>query len=126
LKATKSPCLRGDLSGFFGPASESPPEQPRLELGDGLLERAVLLEARSALRLQDREGARVAVAQGLIEERRLAIAGRVAEREGEAQRDDENYAYVAAWEYKGEGAAPALNKEPLTFDYVKPAQRSYK
>ncbi len=46
--------------------------------------------------------------------------------EGEAQRDDENYAYVAAWEYKGAGAAPALNKEPLTFDYVKPAQRSYK
>lgn len=46
--------------------------------------------------------------------------------EGEAQRDDENYAYVAAWEYKGEGVAPALNKEPLTFEYVKPAQRSYK
>ena len=46
--------------------------------------------------------------------------------EGEAQRDDENYAYVAAWEYKGEGAAPVLNKEPLTFEYVKPAQRSYK
>jgi succinate dehydrogenase / fumarate reductase flavoprotein subunit len=46
--------------------------------------------------------------------------------EGEAQRDDENYSYVAAWEYKGEGAAPALNKEPLNFEYVKPAQRSYK
>jgi succinate dehydrogenase / fumarate reductase flavoprotein subunit len=46
--------------------------------------------------------------------------------EGEAQRDDENYAYVAAWEYKGEGVAPVLNKEPLTFEYVKPAQRSYK
>ena len=46
--------------------------------------------------------------------------------EGEAQRDDENFAYVAAWEYKGEGAAPALNKEPLGFEYVKPAQRSYK
>ncbi len=46
--------------------------------------------------------------------------------EGEAQRDDENYAYVAAWEYKGEGVAPALNKEPLSFEYVKPSQRSYK
>lgn len=46
--------------------------------------------------------------------------------EGEAQRDDENFSYVAAWEYKGEGAAPALNKEPLNFEYVKPAQRSYK
>ncbi len=46
--------------------------------------------------------------------------------EGEALRDDENYAYVAAWEYKGEGVAPALNKEPLSFEYVKPSQRSYK
>ncbi len=46
--------------------------------------------------------------------------------EGEAQRDDENYAYVAAWEYKGDGVAPALNKEQLGFEYVKPAQRSYK
>ncbi len=46
--------------------------------------------------------------------------------EGEAQRDDENFAYVAAWEYKGDKAAPALNKEPLSFEYVKPAQRSYK
>jgi succinate dehydrogenase / fumarate reductase flavoprotein subunit len=46
--------------------------------------------------------------------------------EGEAQRDDENYAYAAAWEYAGEGKAPILNKEPLTFEYVKPSQRSYK
>ena len=46
--------------------------------------------------------------------------------EGEAQRDDDNYAYVAAWEYRGQGTAPALNKEPLSFEYVKPAQRSYK
>jgi succinate dehydrogenase / fumarate reductase flavoprotein subunit len=33
---------------------------------------------------------------------------------------------VAAWEYKGEGQKPARNVEPLTFDYVHPAQRSYK
>jgi succinate dehydrogenase / fumarate reductase, flavoprotein subunit len=46
--------------------------------------------------------------------------------EGEALRDDANYSYVAAWGYQGEGRAPALNKEPLTFDYVKPSQRSYK
>ncbi len=46
--------------------------------------------------------------------------------EGEAQRDDEHFSYVAAWEHKGDGAAPVLNKEPLTFEYVKPAQRSYK
>ncbi len=46
--------------------------------------------------------------------------------EGEAQRDDEKFSYVAAWEWKGEGNAPALHQEPLTFDYVKPSQRSYK
>jgi succinate dehydrogenase / fumarate reductase flavoprotein subunit len=46
--------------------------------------------------------------------------------EGEAQRDDANYSYVAAWEYQGEGRAPALSKEPLTFNYVHPSQRSYK
>ncbi len=46
--------------------------------------------------------------------------------EGEAQRNDDEYSYVAAWEYRGEGNAPALHKEPLTFEYVHPAQRSYK
>jgi len=46
--------------------------------------------------------------------------------EGEALRDDANYSYVAAWEYKGPGQSPALNKEPLAFDYVHPSQRSYK
>jgi len=45
--------------------------------------------------------------------------------DGEAKRDDENYSYVAAWEYKGESDW-ALNKEPLTFEIVKPTQRSYK
>ncbi len=46
--------------------------------------------------------------------------------EGEAARDDERFSYVAAWEYRGAGNAPALHKEPLTFEYVMPAQRSYK
>jgi succinate dehydrogenase / fumarate reductase flavoprotein subunit len=46
--------------------------------------------------------------------------------EGEALRDDANYSYVAAWGYQGEGRAPSLNKETLTFNYVKPSQRSYK
>ncbi len=44
----------------------------------------------------------------------------------EAKRDDENYTYVAAWEYTGKGKPPVLHKELLTFDYVKPTQRSYK
>ncbi|MGE5646787.1 MAG: fumarate reductase/succinate dehydrogenase flavoprotein subunit [Acidobacteriota bacterium] len=47
-------------------------------------------------------------------------------RDGEALRNDAEYSYVAAWEFQGVGKAPALHKEPLTFDYVHPTQRSYK
>ena len=46
--------------------------------------------------------------------------------DGEALRDDENFAYAAAWQFAGQGNAPILNKEPLTFEYVKLSQRSYK
>jgi succinate dehydrogenase / fumarate reductase flavoprotein subunit len=46
--------------------------------------------------------------------------------DGEALRDDDTYSYVAAWEYAGPGKQPILNKEPLTFEYVHPSQRSYK
>ncbi|MGH2566800.1 MAG: fumarate reductase/succinate dehydrogenase flavoprotein subunit, partial [Bacteroidota bacterium] len=46
--------------------------------------------------------------------------------EGEAKRNDDRFTYVAAWEYPGAGKTPLLNKEPLTFEYVKPTQRSYK
>jgi succinate dehydrogenase / fumarate reductase flavoprotein subunit len=46
--------------------------------------------------------------------------------EGEAQRDDEHYSYVAAWDYRGPGNPPTLTKEPLEFHYVHPSQRSYK
>jgi succinate dehydrogenase / fumarate reductase flavoprotein subunit len=46
--------------------------------------------------------------------------------DGEALRDDANYTYVAAWEFKGVGMEPELHKEPLNFEEVHPAQRSYK
>jgi succinate dehydrogenase / fumarate reductase, flavoprotein subunit len=46
--------------------------------------------------------------------------------DGEAQRDDDHYAYVAAWGYKGYGNREELIKEPLEFNYVHPSQRSYK
>jgi succinate dehydrogenase / fumarate reductase flavoprotein subunit len=46
--------------------------------------------------------------------------------DGEAQRDDEHFSYVAAWGYRGPGNHPELNKEPLEFNYVHPSQRSYK
>ena len=45
--------------------------------------------------------------------------------DGEAKRDDENYSYVAAWEFAGENKWN-LHKEDLNFEYVKPAIRSYK
>jgi succinate dehydrogenase / fumarate reductase flavoprotein subunit len=46
--------------------------------------------------------------------------------DGEALRDDDNYAYVSAWEYKGENQPEELHKEALVFDNVKLVQRSYK
>jgi succinate dehydrogenase / fumarate reductase flavoprotein subunit len=46
--------------------------------------------------------------------------------EGEAKRDDERFGYVAAWEFAGVGKEPVLHKEPLAFEAVHLAQRSYK
>jgi succinate dehydrogenase / fumarate reductase, flavoprotein subunit len=46
--------------------------------------------------------------------------------DGEALRHDETFAYVAAWEYAGDGKTPILNKEPLVFENVALSQRSYK
>ena len=46
--------------------------------------------------------------------------------EGEALRDDENFAHVAAWEFTGVGATPVLHRENLDFENVHPSQRSYK
>ena len=45
--------------------------------------------------------------------------------EGEAKRDDGNFSFVSAWEFGGESEWQ-LNKEPLSFEIVKPTQRSYK
>jgi succinate dehydrogenase / fumarate reductase flavoprotein subunit len=46
--------------------------------------------------------------------------------EGEAKRDDSDFMYVAAWEYKGENEEPKLNKEVLEYENIKVAQRNYK
>jgi succinate dehydrogenase / fumarate reductase flavoprotein subunit len=46
--------------------------------------------------------------------------------DGEAQRNDDEFAYVAAWQYTGGDSAPLLNREPLTFEDVPLSQRSYK
>ncbi len=63
-------------------------------------------------------------------ERRESCGGHFREEwqteEGEAKRDDENFCHVAAWEHKGEGAKPVRHVEPLKFDNVHLATRSYK
>ena len=46
--------------------------------------------------------------------------------EGEALRDDENFTFVSAWEYKGDDKVPELHKENLNYEEVTPTQRSYK
>jgi len=47
-------------------------------------------------------------------------------QEGEATRDDKNFSYVAAWEFNGVDKAPEMHKEPLEFENVELAVRSYK
>jgi len=62
-------------------------------------------------------------------ERRESCGGHFREEfqdEGEAKRDDANFAHVAAWEYMGEGKPPKRNIEPLNFEYVHLQTRSYK
>src|SRR4051795_12446850 len=63
-------------------------------------------------------------------ERRESAGGHFREEsqtpDGEAQRDDEHFTYVAAWEFKGVGVTPELHKEELEFHEVHPSQRSYK
>jgi succinate dehydrogenase / fumarate reductase flavoprotein subunit len=46
--------------------------------------------------------------------------------DGEALRNDQDFAFTSAWEWAGAGREPILHKEPLTFEYVTPAVRSYK
>ena len=63
-------------------------------------------------------------------ERRESCGGHFREEfqtpDGEALRRDDEFSYVAAWEFKGVGAPPALHKEQLVFEEVHPTQRSYK
>jgi succinate dehydrogenase / fumarate reductase flavoprotein subunit len=63
-------------------------------------------------------------------ERRESCGGHFREEsqtdEGEAQRDDEHFTHVSAWEFRGVGTPPVMHKESLEFEYVHPSQRSYK
>ena len=60
---------------------------------------------------------------GHFREESVEVGG---EQDGEALRDDENFAYAAAWEFKGDGQEPELHKEDLKFEYIELKQRSYK
>ncbi len=46
--------------------------------------------------------------------------------DGEAVRDDENFSHIAAWQFRGVGAAPALYREDLAFETLQPTERSYR
>lgn len=63
-------------------------------------------------------------------ERRESCGGHFREEsctpEGEAKRDDAGFSHAAVWEHAGEGKAPLLGKEPLSFEHIKPSERSYK
>jgi succinate dehydrogenase / fumarate reductase flavoprotein subunit len=46
--------------------------------------------------------------------------------DGEAKRNDEEFSYVAAWQYSGKPSMPTLYKEELNFEFVRPNRRSYR
>lgn len=74
------------------------------------------------------EFAEIMIRDALVREESCGCHLRVESQteEHEAKRDDENYSFVSVWEHKGEGRAPELHKEDLTFESVIPSQRSYK
>ena len=56
----------------------------------------------------------------------LARFGKPVTRQFDSIPDDSRFCYVGAWEYKGDNAAPELSKEPLSFENIELATRSYK
>ncbi len=86
-------------------------------------------ELEKALRLVDFFDIGELMARDALE-RRESCGGHFREEmqteEGETKRDDENFMYVAAWAYKGEGVEPELHKEPLKYENIKIATRNYK
>lgn len=86
-------------------------------------------ELEKALRLADHiELAELMARDGLQREESCGGHFRLEHQteEGEAKRDDENFMFVGAWEYKGEMAEPALHKEVLNYEFIHVQQRNYK
>lgn len=99
----------------------------KLVLPEGSAERNSLLEV--ALRVEDFLELGELMAIDALERRESCGGHFRAEsqtEDGEAKRDDENFAHVAAWGFTGDPSKPALTKESLVFEYVKPTTRSYK
>ena len=86
-------------------------------------------ELEKALRLADFIEIGALMARDGIE-RKESCGGHFREEyqtpEGEALRDDDNFKYVAVWEYKGDNVEPVMRKEELVFENIKVAQRNYK
>lgn len=99
----------------------------KLVLPEGSAERNSLFEV--ALRVEDFLELGELMAIDALE-RRESCGGHFRSEsqteDGEAKRDDENFAHVAAWEFTGDPSKPALTKESLVFEHVKPTARSYK
>ncbi|MBS1961735.1 MAG: fumarate reductase/succinate dehydrogenase flavoprotein subunit [Bdellovibrionales bacterium] len=99
----------------------------KLVLPNGVKERNQLLEV--ALRVEDFLELGELMAIDALDRRESCGGHFRAEsqtEDGEAKRDDENFAHVSAWQYTGDPSKPALHKEKLVFEYVHPTTRSYK
>ncbi len=107
------------------------------ELREDFWKNAIVLGENEEMNMSLEKAGRVAdfleLAELMVDdarERKESCGGHFREEsqteEGEAKRDDENFAYVSAWEYKGDDVAAELHKEQLIFENVKLTQRSYK
>ena len=86
-------------------------------------------ELEKAYRLEDYfELARLIIADAMHREESCGGHFRTEHQteDGETLRDDENFMYVAAWEYHGHGQPETMEKEPLNYEHIKIAKRNYK
>src|SRR5574344_1410951 len=92
-------------------------------------EKTMNVELEKALRLADHLDLALIIAKDAMQ-REESCGGHFRTehqtQEGEAQRDDENFMFVGAWEYKGESQEPLMHREELKYEFTQVAQRNYK
>jgi succinate dehydrogenase / fumarate reductase flavoprotein subunit len=92
-------------------------------------EKTMNVELEKALRLADHLDLALIIAKDALQ-REESCGGHFRTehqtQEGEAQRDDENFMFVGAWEYKGESQEPVMHREELKYEFTQVAQRNYK